>query len=475
MAKESKIPYQDHFQLYRKLTDNGRNISLLLESRSLNMRYGKESIIVPNPAVRISGKNERFTITALTKAGEKILARLTDDDFQYAVEVTRKGNTINGKVPRESNKNIRENERTRLRNVSFIFRSLIKKFHSDSPYNGLYGLAAYDFARNYYSIGKKHKNDEGDDFIFFIPSELYVFNDITKEAKHIVFFEGDAKASKGFVFRKGKGRIRQDISDDDYRSQVSKAIKDIRKGRAMQCVLSRQVEVPLKKDPMVSYNELREINPSPYSFFFNLGNNEIFYGASPELHIKVEKGEIEIRPIAGTVKRSSNPFDDAQARIFLLTDDKERREHSMLVDLARNEIYALSYPESVVVSDLFTVEAYPNLYHLVSGVKGKLRNGIDAFDALLITLPAGTLSGAPKQEAMRMIEEYETSRRGFYGGIIGYFSFNGDCNTGIAIRSVHVKGSKSYIRSGGGVVALSTPDGELKESRLKMEKMLKVV
>jgi len=243
-------------------------------------------------------------------------------------------------------------------------------------------------------------------------------------------------------------------------------------------VYSRKLEMTLQKHPFESYSLLRELNPSPYSFYYNFGNNEILYGASPETHIKIQRRgnekEIEIRPIAGTIRRTNNAMGDAEARKQLLNDEKEIREHTMLVDLARHELYKLSKRESVKVTDLFTLEEYTNLYHLVSGGKGILKEK-DAIDALLVTLPAGTLSGAPKQEAMRMIEEYEGSKRGFYGGAIGLIAFNGTANTGITIRSTHVKNNTSTLRSGGGVVALSTPIGELNESKLKMAKTLLVL
>ncbi len=473
---ESKpFPYQDTFSLYRRLSADGENVSLLLESRSLDLRYGKESAVVPNPILKISGKNNDFRIEALTLNGESILQRLDLSSGKH-IQITKKEKRlVTGRLdPDEMGQNLTEEERISGHAISSFLRLIGKQIGVSHPYFGLYGAVAYDFARHYYAFGNRFSSDPGEDYIFFLPAEVYAFNDIEKTAMHHLFFP-DNEPCHGFTFQKNPAKESLDIEDAQYLQRAGKIIKEIKNGRAMQCVFSRQASHPLQIHPLISYQKLREINPAPYSFYFSLGNNEVLYGASPELHIKIKDREIEIRPIAGTMKRSENPLEDSEARIKLLTDEKEKREHTMLVDLARSELCSLCEDGSVAVSDLFTLEHYPNLYHMVSGVKGKLRPDRDAFDALLITLPAGTLSGAPKLEAMKMIEENEASRRGFYGGIIGYFSFGGDCNTGITIRSIHVKNGMSMIRSGGGIVALSSPKGELSESKLKMAKMLEVV
>ena len=479
-VKRKEIPYQDPFQLYKKLTDKGNNISLLMESRSINLKYGRQSILVPNPAIRISGKDQDFKLVALTPAGEKILSLFSEEDFDYSTDYRQTRQLITGTVEKQSDNNISESDRFKLKNISYVIKTILAKFPIDDSFAALYGAFAYDFARNFYNIADNHKKDGTDDFVLFLPTNVYAFDDIKEKAELLEFSINGAHDpldihTKGFTFTRQEPKVETDFKEDDYKDAVQDIIKDIKNGRAMQCVLSRQVKVSIQEHPIESYSSLRKDNPSPYSFFYNLGYDEILYGASPEMHIVIDKKvDIEIRPIAGTIRRSPNPLDDAKARIHLLTDEKELREHVMLIDLARHELYSLSHPDSVYASDIFTLEEYPNLYHLVSGVKGKLKKGIDAVDSLLITLPAGTLSGSPKLEAMKMVEQYERSRRGFYGGAIGYLSFNGNCNTGITIRSVHVKDNKSILRAGGGIVALSTPEGELAESILKMEKSLMI-
>jgi anthranilate synthase len=480
----TQLPYENPFKLYQKLSNKGNDISLLFESKSPNQKYERKSIIVPTPAIKITGKKEEFTITALTDGGKEILTLFSKKDFPFAKNYEQNKNKITGIVEKKDNPELNEEENAKLENISFVIKTILAKFDSKNSYAGLYGAFAYDFARNFYKFEQKVKEDNNYDFELFLPTRVLVMHDDEKRAELIEFtFNGKKyekeKPTRGFKFKKQKEKLEYDIKEEKFLEKIRRTIADIHNGRVMQCVLSRSTQAALRKHPIDSYEQLREINPSPYSFYYNFGGNEILYGASPEMHIKInntQKGkEIEIRPIAGTIMRSTNPLEDALARRNLLNDEKEIREHTMLVDLARHEIYKLCESESVEVTDLYTIEHYPNIYHLVSGVKGILKKDINAIDALLVTLPAGTLSGAPKLEAMKMIEEYEGSKRGFYGGASGIISFNEECNTGITIRSVHVKNNKSTVRGGAGIVALSLPEKELKEIKLKISKAMSVL
>ena len=451
-----------------------------MESRSENQKYSKKNIIVPNPAVRIIGKNEHFRIEAMTPTGEEILTLFSKKDFYYAREFFQDKALIIGRVISKENPNLRGEEREQLQNISLVLKTILRKFECESEHAGLYGAFAYDFAKNFYKVPPLQKDDGTSDFTLFIPTTVYVFDGNKETGEKVNFYFNNRTDSiednnLGFNYTPARAEVTHDLDDAEYVAKINKVIKDIKGGRAMQCVLSRKTSMPLKEPPVESYSKLRKTNPSPYSFFYNLGNNELIYGASPEMHIVIKGGEIEIRPIAGTITRQNDPLDDANARKQLINDEKELSEHTMLVDLARHELHKLSVSETVKVSDLFTIETYPNLYHLVSGVKGTMKKGKDAIDALLVTLPAGTLSGAPKLEAMKMIEEYEGSKRGFYGGAVGLVSFNGNCNTGITIRSVHVKDGLSHIRGGGGIIALSNPEGEYNERKLKLSKILNIL
>ncbi len=484
MTKIEQIGYSDPFTQYKRYSMNGERPSLLMESISKNLAYGKESIVVPNTAVRISGKNDDFCLEALTEAGAAILGQFRKDDFQYANDLHISDGKITGKVKKTDARNLSEEERIRQPNTSYVIRTVLDKFRLlKDEHAGLYGAFAYDFARNFEHFGDRFSSTEDSepDFLLFMPTNVIYFDDIREKCfvKRFVIDghcdEMKETAATDHDFQPLPMKTYEDMSIAEYEKKVAEIIKEIKNGRFMQCVLSRNQGMSLQKHPIESYTKLREINPSPYSFYFSFGDGKYLYGASPEMHIKVDEGEIEIRPIAGTIRRSDNPLEDMKRRIELLTDEKEKREHFMLVDLARNEMNRLCDVGSVVETDIGTLEAYPNLYHIVSGVKGIMRQGYDALDALLTTIPAGTLSGAPKLEAMKMIEILENSRRDFYGGAIGYLNFLRGCNTGITIRSVFVKDKMSYVRAGAGIVAHSIPENEAIETKIKSEKALEVL
>ena len=473
---EKEIPYQDAFGLYSSMTRNGKIPALLMESRTINLAYGRQSLIASNLALKITGKNESFRIEALTEQGLNMLSEFSEKDFPFATSYSRDSVNINGTFNRYFDPNQDLSERIRSINVSKFLRATSGKFQTENPYAGLYGAFAYDFVRNFEAIGNVHDKEPGEDFILFVPTEIYVFDDIKeKGTHHILNIKGSKKPFKDYQLKIGHNTDskKESMSEEEYAGKVASIISDIKNGRFMQCVLSRSISIPLVEHPLNSYQRLRDINPSPYCFFFNFGNGQFLYGSSPEIHALVENNTLTIRPLAGTVPRSKNPLDDAELRIKLLTDPKERSEHMMLVDLARNDVSRMCKSGSIRITDLLTVEEYPNLHHLASGVQGKLNGRFDSIDSLLTTIPAGTLSGAPKLEAMKAIEQLEKTRRGFYGGAVGYVIFNGDCNTGITIRSVYVNDGFSTVQAGAGIVLDSVPEKEVAEVRLKLEKPLK--
>jgi anthranilate synthase component 1 len=216
------------------------------------------------------------------------------------------------------------------------------------------------------------------------------------------------------------------------------------------------------------------VNPSPYMFFLQMDDLHII-GASPEMLVRVEDGIVETHPIAGTMPRGRDPDEDAEIAQHLATDEKERAEHLMLVDLGRNDIGRVSQPGTVNVKDFMIVEKYSHVMHLVSRVEGTLRDGMSAYDALRACFPAGTLSGAPKIRAMEIISEMEPDRRGPYGGAVGYFDFSGNMDTAIAIRTMAVKDGIAYIQAGGGIVYDSVPETEYQETLNKARATLAAI
>ena len=257
--------------------------------------------------------------------------------------------------------------------------------------------------------------------------------------------------------------VRSNISKEQYLENVRKAKEYIKDGDIFQIVPSQRFEMDNPPDSFDVYRMLRSTNPSPYLFYFKHADYA-FAGASPEMLVSVEKGTVVTRPIAGTIKRGATHDEDIMNEQRLINDPKERAEHTMLVDLGRNDIGKVSEFGSVEVTDLMVVERYSKVMHIVSNVKGKLREDKKPLDALMAVLPAGTLSGAPKVRAMEIIDEMETTKRCLYGGTVGYLAFDGSLDTCIAIRTVLFKNNKAYVQAGGGVVADSVPENEYEES-----------
>jgi len=239
-------------------------------------------------------------------------------------------------------------------------------------------------------------------------------------------------------------------------------------------VLSQRLSQPTSAKPFEIYRARRSINPSPYMFYLDLKECYII-GASPEILVRVENRMVATRPLAGTRPRGSSPEEDKQLEKELKTDEKERAEHIMLVDLGRNDIGRVSEPGTVEVSDLMDIERYSHVMHLVTHVQGKLRKEMTAFDALRACFPAGTVSGAPKIRAMEIIAEFEPEKRGPYAGAVGYFSYNGNMDMAIAIRTMVLKQGVAYVQAGCGIVYDSIPAREYEESINKAQVLLKAI
>jgi len=265
-----------------------------------------------------------------------------------------------------------------------------------------------------------------------------------------------------------------DFTQPEYEAAVERVKEYTLAGDIMQVVPSQRMTVDFDADPLNLYRALRNLNPSPYMFYLNL---EDFYvvGSSPEILARVEEGVISVRPIAGTRRRGRDEAEDRAMEEELLADPKEIAEHLMLIDLGRNDVGRVAEIGSVRVSDKMTVERYSHVMHIVSHVTGKLNPGLDAIDVIRATLPAGTLSGAPKIRAMEIIDELEPVKRGVYGGAVGYISWAGNMDTAIAIRTAVIKNKKLYIQAGGGVVADSVPSLEWKETQNKARAMFRAV
>ena len=264
------------------------------------------------------------------------------------------------------------------------------------------------------------------------------------------------------------------FGEKEFKETVEQVKEYIKAGDVMQVVCSQRMSVPFTSDPVELYRSIRYLNPSPYLYYLNLEEFHIV-GSSPEILARLEDGEVTVRPIAGTRRRGKDEEDDLAMEKDMVNDPKEIAEHLMLIDLGRNDVGRIAEPGSVEVTQQFGIERYSHVMHMVSNVRAKLRKGLKAMDVFRATFPAGTLSGAPKIRAMEIIEEFEPVKRGIYGGAVGYFSWQGNMDMAIAIRTAIIKDEVLYIQAGGGFVADSDPELEWKESLNKGRAIFKAV
>jgi anthranilate synthase component 1 len=266
----------------------------------------------------------------------------------------------------------------------------------------------------------------------------------------------------------------RNVNEDKFGKMVEQAKEHIYDGDIYQVVLSKRFNFNIEGDLIRVYAKLREVNPSPYMYFLKMADKSII-GSSPEMLLRVNAGSIETFPIAGTRPISNDKQENLQLREELLHDEKELAEHTMLVDLARNDIGRVCRFGTVKVDELMTVKEFSHVQHIVSHVTGQLQNNYDCYDAFKAVFPAGTVSGAPKVRAMEIIEELEPDARGPYAGALGYFSFNGNCDFAITIRSMFVNSNKAYVQAGAGIVADSVPENEWMETEHKANALMEAL
>ena len=373
----------------------------------------------------------------------------------------------------------------------------LPRFHG-----GLVGYFSYDTVRYVEPKlqGSTPKDDMGTpDILLMLTDELVVFDNLSGKLMLVVHANPAADNALDLAqqrlqqleqtLRDSHARSPQSkpglvpVTEDDFESALGQeafegAVEKIRDyilaGDCMQVVVSQRMSVPFECPPLNLYRALRCLNPSPYMYFLNLGDHHVV-GSSPEILARLEEGEIAVRPIAGTRKRGATEERDLALEQELLADPKEIAEHLMLIDLGRNDVGRVAKTGTVELTDKMTIERYSHVMHIVSNVKGQLKEGLGALDVLRATLPAGTLSGAPKVRAMEIIDELEPVKRGVYGGAVGYLAWNGNMDTAIAIRTAVIKDGRLYIQAGAGVVADSQPELEWKETRNKGRAIFRAV
>lgn len=442
--------------------------AFLLESVEGGERLGRYSILGSEPSLVFSSKGNKITIAE----GKASSSFTTKDD------------------PLEELKKI-------LLKYKFVKVKGLPRFCG-----GLVGFLGYDIVRFIEDIPEKNPDElKLPDSLLMLADTLLIFDHVDHKIKIVsnVHVKGNASlaydAAVGRINRiadqlkgplpaanrrSGTGHkvssssFKSNFTKKEFENVVNKMKEYIRKGDIIQGVPSQRLSVKVTCAPFQVYRALRSINPSPYMYYLKLGDF-LLVGSSPEIMVRCEDGHVEVRPIAGTRPRGATQREDESLAKDLLKDAKERAEHIMLVDLGRNDIGRVCEFKSVKVSELMTIEKYSHVMHIVSDVSGKLKKGKDVFDVMRATFPAGTVTGAPKVRAMEIIEELENVRRGPYAGAVGYFSFSGNLDTCITIRTIVIKGNTAYIQAGAGIVADSKPEKEYQETLNKAKALLKAI
>ena len=364
----------------------------------------------------------------------------------------------------------------------------------------LVGYFSYDIIRYIEKVPNKCKDDlKIPDVRLSRPKNLIIYDNVKKKIFYIENIYGDTKIKNyadsynsiikkfelfenfeniklpsQFTFNSNKNKIKSNTSKLKFKALVNKAKNYIKRGDIFQVVLSQRFERKINKSPIEIYNHLRKSNPSPFMFYFNYQDFNVL-GSSPEILVRLRKGEVTIRPIAGTRPRGRNTKEDNKFKLDLLKDKKELAEHLMLLDLGRNDVGKVSHINTVKVTEKFKVEKYSHVMHIVSNVVGKFNNKFSLFETLLSGFPAGTVSGAPKIRAMEIIDELEKNKRKLYAGGIGYFTSNNEFDTCIALRTALIKNNKFYVQAGAGIVADSKPEKEYTETVNKAKALMKAV
>ncbi len=364
---------------------------------------------------------------------------------------------------------------------------------------GAVGYMGYDTVRHFESLPGTPADDAGlDDCVFLLTDSLLIFDHVRHRVKVLVNARVDGDPGQSYdravqrieqlierlrqplepaVPLEGSGApldVTSNVSPEQYMEAVRRCKEYIVAGDVIQVVLSQRQSVPVRSHPFDIYRALRSVNPSPYMYYLSLDGLHIA-GSSPEILVRLEDGVVTTRPIAGTRPRGRSGEEDAALEQDLLSDEKEKAEHIMLVDLGRNDLGRVCEYGTVRVDDLMTIERYSHVMHIVSNVTGRLAPGKDAFDVLRATFPAGTVSGAPKIRAMEIIDELETTRRGPYAGALGYVSFSGDLDMAITIRTVLVKDGVATVQAGAGIVADSVESREHQECMNKARALVRAL
>ncbi len=431
------------FEIFRKIEKNFKNC-FLFESLGEESNISRFHIIGYNPKFLVYCKNKKELI--IENTSKKKIEKYVCDNPYYE-----------------------------LRNI--IPQNIISRKYA----GGLVGYISYDSINFFEPSLNILKNDNFESFKFGIYLDGLIFDQMTGEIFYYYYEDNKIEKIKNILNKKNNNDIdvkckfiKNSMTKDEHRNTVLKIKEDIKNGLIFQCEVGFKSYYKIKGDLTEIYSRLRNLNPSPHMYFMKFNDQKII-GASPELLFRLKNGEMETFPLAGTTKRGLDKSEDLKLAKELLNDQKEIAEHNMLVDLHRNDLGKVAKFGTVKVRNLMDIKKYSHVQHISSEIAGIIDEKEDMFSALASNFPAGTLSGAPKIEAMKIINEIEKEGRGPYGGAIGQFGFNGDCTFAIPIRSIFIKGEEAFAQTCGGNVYDSDPDKEYLEIERKLAAMKSVL
>jgi anthranilate synthase len=480
------VPYEGAINDYIDALDERRGC-VFSSNYEYPGRYTRWDTAMIDPPLAITARGRAMRIEALNERGRQLLRPVKPAVEALAeVTVTEADDRLIRLRVAEPGRVFAEEERSRVPTVFTVLRALVDLFRTaDDPNLGFYGAFGYDLAFQFDHVEQKLERHETQrDLVLYLPDEILVVDHYSAKAwKDRYDYSGDGFSTAGLPretqaqpFRQAD-RIppRSDHEPGEYARLVEKAKESFRRGDLFEVVPGQMFFERCESKPSDITRRLKAINPSPYSFFINLGESEYLIGASPEMFVRVSGRRVETCPISGTIRRGDDAISDSEQILKLLNSKKDESELTMCSDVDRNDKSRVCEPGSVRVIGRRQIEMYSRLIHTVDHIEGRLREGMDAFDAFLSHAWAVTVTGAPKLWAMRFIENHEKSPRAWYGGAIGMVHFNGDMNTGLTLRTIRIKDGIAEVRAGATLLYDSDPAEEEAETELKASAMLAAI
>ncbi|MDD3269742.1 MAG: anthranilate synthase component I, partial [Syntrophomonadaceae bacterium] len=489
---------QENLQLSRRVEDievagatdyimqgiNSRKGALFSSSYDYPGRYTQWDIGFLNPCLELRSQGKTFEVVALKAKGLGLLELIYNKlgNLPEIARIEKSANILRGRII-ESEEVFAEEYRSRQATIFSVIRAIREIFASDDDrFLGLYGAFGYDLVFQFETVKLSQQRSEQEyDLVLYLPDELTVVDHRRARAYNLSYTFGTEGGSEEELdavlpsLDSGRaGKPLPVLQKGKYAEKVRKAIEYFARGDLFEVVPSHTIFEPCTYPPSMVFERLKAINPSPYGFIINLGH-EFLVGASPEMYVRVEGSRVETCPISGTITRGQDAIEDAVQIRKLLNSYKDEAELTMCTDVDRNDKSRICMPGSVKVIGRRQIELYSHLIHTVDHVEGLLRPEFDALDAFLTHMWAVTVTGAPKRAAIKWLEENEDSPRGWYGGAIGYLSFNGDLNTGLTLRTIRIKNDTAQIRVGATLLYDSIPEAEEAETMVKAAALIKAI